>query len=125
MIERLYPALRPRHAHSVEVWRGGDLAGGVYGVAIGGLFSAESKFYRVRDASKVALVHLVAHLRDRHFALLDIQQLTPHTARLGATAIPRGEYLAAIGRRDRAAGHVLAKQQPHEVAGSPGGRAGD
>ena len=81
------------HAHSVEVWQGGDLAGGVYGVAIGGLFLAESKFYRVRDASKVALVHLVEHLRDRHFKLLDIQQLTPHTARLGASAIPRSEYL--------------------------------
>ena len=51
------------HAHSVEVWYQGELAGGVYGVSIGGLFAAESKFYRVRDASKVALVHLVEHLR--------------------------------------------------------------
>jgi leucyl/phenylalanyl-tRNA--protein transferase len=70
----------------------------VYGVAIGGLFSAESKFYRVRDASKVALVHLVAHLRERGFTLLDIQQLTPHTARLGAAAIPRREYLGRVAK---------------------------
>ena len=73
-----------------------ELAGGVYGVAIGGLFAAESKFYRVRDASKVALVHLVEHLHARGYTLLDIQQLTPHTARLGAAAIPRDEYLARL-----------------------------
>lgn len=84
------------HAHSVEVWRHGELAGGVYGVSIGGLFSAESKFYRVRDASKVALVHLVEHLRARRFTLLDIQQLTPHIVRFGAAAIPRVEYLARL-----------------------------
>ncbi len=84
------------YAHSVEVWHQHELAGGVYGVAIGGLFAAESKFFRVRDASKVALVHLVAHLRERGFTLLDIQQLTPHTARLGAMAIPRAKYLARL-----------------------------
>ncbi len=84
------------HAHSVEVWYGHELAGGVYGLAIGGLFAAESKFYRVRDASKVALVHLVEHLRECGFMLLDIQQLTPHTARLGATEISRKEYLARL-----------------------------
>jgi leucyl/phenylalanyl-tRNA--protein transferase len=84
------------HAHSVEVWHNHELAGGVYGVAIGGLFAAESKFYRVRDASKVALVNLVEHLRRQGFVLLDIQQLTPHTARLGATNIPRSEYLARL-----------------------------
>ena len=86
------------HAHSVEVWHEHELAGGVYGVAIGGLFAAESKFYRVRDASKVALVHLVEHLRERGYTLLDIQQLTPHTARLGAMAIPRVEYLARLAK---------------------------
>jgi len=83
-------------AHSVEVWHQGRLAGGVYGIAIGGLFAAESKFYRVRDASKVALVHLVSHLRARGYRLLDIQQLTPHTARLGAVEIPRSEYLSRL-----------------------------
>ena len=86
------------YAHSVEVWYQQELAGGVYGVAIGGLFAAESKFYRVRDASKVALVHLVEHLRLRGYDLLDVQQLTPHTARLGAVAIPRAEYLARLTR---------------------------
>ena len=86
------------YAHSFEVWHQHELAGGVYGVAIGGLFSAESKFYRVRDASKVALVHLVEHLRIRGYTLLDIQQLTPHTVRLGAVAIPRIEYLARLAK---------------------------
>jgi leucyl/phenylalanyl-tRNA--protein transferase len=83
-------------AHSIEVWHEGKLAGGTYGVTIGGLFAAESKFYRVRDASKVALVYLVSHLRARGYTLLDIQQLTPHTARLGATEIPRPEYLKRL-----------------------------
>ncbi len=71
------------HAHSVEVWHAEQLAGGVYGVSIGGLFAAESKFYRVRDASKVAVVYLVEHLRGRGYRLLDIQQRTAHTASLG------------------------------------------
>lgn len=84
------------YAHSVEVWHQHELAGGVYGVALGGMFAAESKFFRVRDASKVALLHLVEHLRDAGFTLLDIQQLTPHTARLGAMNIPRSEYLVRL-----------------------------
>lgn len=83
-------------AHSIEVWHEGRLAGGVYGVTIAGLFAAESKFYRVRDASKVALVHLVSHLAARGYTLLDIQQYTPHTARLGAIEIPRHEYLTRL-----------------------------
>ena len=84
------------HAHSVEVWHEHRLAGGVYGVAAGGLFAAESMFRRVRDASKVALVHLVDHLRRRGYTLLDIQQLTPHTRQFGAVEIPRVEYLARL-----------------------------
>jgi len=84
------------HAHSVEVWTEGRLAGGAYGVSIGGLFAAESKFYRARDASKVALARLVEHLRQRGYALLDIQQLTPHTARFGAIEISRREYLERL-----------------------------
>ena len=84
------------HAHSVEVWHEGRLAGGVYGVTLGGLFAAESMFHYVRDASKVALVHLVAHLRARGYRLMDIQQLTPHMASLGATEIRRREYLARL-----------------------------
>ena len=84
------------HAHSVEAWQGEELAGGAYGVAIGGLFAAESMFYRVPDASKVALVRLVSHLRERGYTLLDIQQLAPHTARFGAIEIPRREYLLRL-----------------------------
>jgi leucyl/phenylalanyl-tRNA--protein transferase len=87
---------RLNHAHSVEAWSGGQLAGGVYGVAIGGLFAAESMFYRVRDASKAALAHLVAHLRAQGFQLLDIQQWTPHTASLGAIEISRIEYIGRL-----------------------------
>ena len=98
MIEAYIRLHQLGHAHSVEVWHQNNLAGGVYGVSIGGLFSAESKFYRVRDASKVALVALVEHLRESRFTLLDIQQLTPHTARLGAMAIPRVEYLARLAK---------------------------
>jgi leucyl/phenylalanyl-tRNA--protein transferase len=85
------------HAHSVETWQEGQLVGGVYGVAIGGLFAAESMFYQIRDASKVALVRLVERLKARGYRLLDIQQLTPHTARLGAIEIPRREYLRRLG----------------------------
>lgn len=96
MISAYTRLARLGHAHSVEVCHGGHLAGGAYGVALGGLFAAESKFYRVRDASKVALVHLVAHLEARGYTLLDIQQLTPHTARLGAIEIPRSRYLARL-----------------------------
>jgi leucyl/phenylalanyl-tRNA--protein transferase len=86
------------HAHSVEVWSEGELAGGVYGVAIGGLFAGESMFHVVRDASKVALVWLVEHLRERGYLLFDIQQLTPHTASLGAIEIPRNEYLRRLAQ---------------------------
>jgi leucyl/phenylalanyl-tRNA--protein transferase len=84
------------YAHSVEVWRQGELAGGIYGVALGAAFFAESMFHRVRDASKVALMRLVEHLRRRGYLLFDIQQLTPHMARLGAIAIPRAEYLRRL-----------------------------
>jgi leucyl/phenylalanyl-tRNA--protein transferase len=84
------------YAHSVEVWHDDKLVGGTYGLAIGGLFAGESMFHRMRDASKVALVYLVAHLRARGYRLMDIQQLTPHTAQFGAIEIPRSEYLARL-----------------------------
>lgn len=84
------------HAHSVEVWRDGALAGGVYGVAIGGLFAAESMFHRVTDASKVALARLVGHLNARGYQLLDVQQWTEHTGRMGAVEVPRREYLRRL-----------------------------
>jgi leucyl/phenylalanyl-tRNA---protein transferase len=84
------------HAHSVEVWQGDKLVGGTYGVAIGGLFAAESMFYRVRDASKVALFKLVEHLNTRGYKLLDVQQWTSHTGSLGVIEIPRSEYLEKL-----------------------------
>jgi leucyl/phenylalanyl-tRNA--protein transferase len=83
-------------AHSVEVWQDGRLAGGTYGVTLGGLYAGESMFYRVRDASKVALVHLMVHLRARGYSLFDIQQCTEHTARFGAVNISRKEYLSRL-----------------------------
>ena len=86
------------HAHSLECWQGGLLAGGIYGVSIGGLFAGESMFHRVSNASKVALFYLVQHLRERGFELFDIQMLTPITAQLGGSAIPRSEYLDRLGK---------------------------
>jgi len=83
-------------AHSVEVWQNDTLAGGVYGVAISGLFAAESMFYRVSNASKVGLLYLLAHLRQRGYALVDIQILTPVTESLGAQEISRREYLRRL-----------------------------
>jgi leucyl/phenylalanyl-tRNA--protein transferase len=91
--ERLH---RLGHAHSVEAWAGVELAGGVYGVALGGLFAGESMFSRLRDGSKVALAHLVERLRQHGFRLFDIQMRTEHTARLGAVEIARAEYLARL-----------------------------
>jgi leucyl/phenylalanyl-tRNA--protein transferase len=85
-------------AHSVEVWHEGILAGGLYGVALGGLFAGESMFTHVRDASKVALVHLVERLQERTFQVFDIQFVTRHTASLGAVEVPRAEYLARLRR---------------------------
>jgi len=84
------------HAHSIEAWSQGVLAGGIYGVAVGGLFAGESMFSRLREGSKVALVFLVDRLRQRGFRLFDIQLLTEHTARLGAVEIPREQYLARL-----------------------------
>jgi leucyl/phenylalanyl-tRNA--protein transferase len=84
------------HVHSVETWQDGRLVGGTYGVSIGGIFAAESKFHYVSDASKVALVYLVTHLRSRGYRLLDIQQLTPHTESMGAIEIPRRRYLLRL-----------------------------
>ncbi|NUO90491.1 MAG: leucyl/phenylalanyl-tRNA--protein transferase [Dermatophilaceae bacterium] len=94
-----YEALhRAGWAHSIETWQDGALVGGLYGVAIGGLFAGESMFHHVRDASKVALVALCALLRadDDPRRLVDVQWQTPHLATLGAQEVPRDEYLAAL-----------------------------
>jgi leucyl/phenylalanyl-tRNA--protein transferase len=84
------------HAHSIEVWLDGKLVGGTYGVTIGGLYAGESMFHRASDASKVALAHLVTHLRARGYRLFDIQQINPHTRSLGGVEIPRTEYLRRL-----------------------------
>ena len=86
------------HAHSVEIWKDGRLAGGLYGVALGGAFFGESMFHRVTDASKVALWHLVRILREEGFALLDTQWTTDHLDQFGAVEIPREEYLERLAR---------------------------
>ena len=87
-------------AHSVEAWRDGELAGGLYGVGIGGLFAGESMFHRARDASKVALVALVELMTADGVGgrLLDVQWLTPHLASLGAVEVPRSAYLRLLAR---------------------------
>src|SRR6266446_3730809 len=84
------------HAHSLECWQGERLVGGIYGVAIGAFFAGESMFHRLPNASKIALFHLIEHLRERDFALFDIQMLTPATSRLGASNLPREEYLRRL-----------------------------
>src|SRR6266403_3681592 len=86
------------HGHSVEAWRGGKLAGGLYGVAVGGAFFGESMFHRVTDASKIALVALVERLRARKFLLLDTQWVTPHLEQFGAIEISRDDYLKLLRR---------------------------
>src|SRR5438105_3126464 len=83
-------------AHSVEAWRDGQLAGGLYGVALGAAFFGESMFYRQRDASKVALVYLVQRLREKRFELLDTQAVTSHLKQFGCIEIPSQEYLLKL-----------------------------
>lgn len=101
------------HAHSVEVWQGDALVGGLYGVEIGGLFAGESMFHRARDASKVALVALVDALGGATAAsegrLLDVQWATPHLESLGVVPIPRGEYLRLL---------ATARELPARLSGS-------
>jgi leucyl/phenylalanyl-tRNA---protein transferase len=98
MVDAYQTLHRLGHAHSVEAWRDEKLAGGIYGVAVGGLFAGESMFTRERDASKVALVCLVERLRERGFQLFDIQFLTDHAKSLGAVEITRAEYLRRLER---------------------------
>ena len=90
---RLYGAGK---AHSIEAYSGGTLVGGLYGVTLGGAFMGESMFTRMRDASKVCFVHLVARLRERDFELLDCQIQNPHLASLGAREIPESVYLQRL-----------------------------
>jgi leucyl/phenylalanyl-tRNA--protein transferase len=94
------------YAHSVEAWRGGELAGGLYGLALGGVFFGESMFARVTDASKVCLAALVALLKARGSALIDCQQETSHLASLRARPIPRREFVRLL------AAHVTSTAAP-------------
>ena len=87
---------RRGHAHSVEVWQQGVLVGGLYGVAIGGLFAGESMFSTVSDASKIALAALVSRLKEKGYQLFDLQIINEHTSMMGATEIPRDDYLARV-----------------------------
>jgi leucyl/phenylalanyl-tRNA--protein transferase len=112
-----YTELHKRgHAHSVETWVKAEgeaedaetdrwvLAGGTYGVSVGGLFAAESMFYRVTDGSKVALAALVSRLRERGYTLLDVQMTTEHTLSMGAIEIPRSQYLSRLRQAVRVRG---------------------
>lgn len=111
----LYTALHHLgHAHSVEVWQGDELVGGLYGVSLGGVFCGESMFSRATDASKVALVHLAARLVVGGFALLDTQFVTDHLSQFGAIEIPRADY----HKRLRAA-LKLPAQFPERLGGDP------
>lgn len=92
MIDAYCELHRLGFAHSVETWQGETLAGGLYGVALNSLFAGESMFSRQRDASKVALVHLVRRLQQRNYLLLDVQFLTEHLAQFGAVEISRRKY---------------------------------
>lgn len=121
-ILRLYTALfRIGHAHSVECWRGEALVGGLYGVSLGGAFFGESMFSRETDASKVALVHLVAILRTGGYRLLDVQFQTPHLARFGTIEIARAEYRRRLAAALRYRGDFAAGVAGAGAGGGAGG----
>lgn len=133
-IERAFVELhRQGHAHSIECWDGDRLAGGLYGLALGRAFFGESMVTRVRDASKVALAHLVARLKAGGFRLLDCQFITDHLASMGAIEIPRDDYVALLGDAlggsagagavslPSAAGDLFALDAPGDDAGTVSG----
>jgi leucyl/phenylalanyl-tRNA---protein transferase len=104
-IRTLYSALhRMGHAHSVEAWDGDELVGGLYGVSLGSAFFGESMFSRRTDASKICLVHLVEHLRQKHFTLLDTQFTTEHLKTFGAIDMPKADYALLL---------AAAMESPH------------
>lgn len=99
LIREMFSALyRLGHAHSVEVWQGGRMIGGLYGLALGAAFFGESMFSRASDGSKIALAHLVARLRKGGFTLLDTQFTTDHLESLGARSVSRAEYHRMLDR---------------------------
>ena len=118
-IRKAYTELHERgFAHSVECWRGGELVGGLYGVSLGAAFFGESMFSRARDASKVALAHLVARLKVGGYRLLDTQFVTEHLMRFGAVEIPRYEYHLLLDAAVKAKADFMAfkaDDEPEEV----------
>ncbi len=112
-IERLFFDLhRQGHAHSIETWQEGRLVGGLYGVSLGGVFFGESMFSIARDASKVALVHLVARMRLGAYMLLDTQFVTSHLAQFGTIEVPRDTYKALLAAAVQAPAAWLADPEP-------------
>jgi leucyl/phenylalanyl-tRNA--protein transferase len=112
-ITDLFTALhRMGHAHSLEVWDGDALVGGVYGLALGGVFCGESMFSGRPNASKVALAYLVTHLRACGFTLFDTQYLNDHLASLGGVEIPRSAYRAQLAQALRIKADILARPLP-------------
>jgi leucyl/phenylalanyl-tRNA--protein transferase len=107
MIDAYCQLHRLGHAHSCETWIDGRLQGGLYGIAIGSMFYGESMFSRARDASKLALVHWARHLGAHGFEMIDCQMYTPHLASLGATLVPRAEFLATLKQQ------LLIPTPPH------------
>lgn len=118
-IRDLYTALyRIGHCHSVEVWDGDELAGGLYGVSLGRAFFGESMFHTVRDASKVGLVHLVARLIAGGFTLLDTQFVTEHLRSFGATEVPRRRYRAMLDESLKGSADFARLSADRPVAGA-------
>jgi leucyl/phenylalanyl-tRNA--protein transferase len=118
-IRELYTGLHEMgHAHSVEVWQDGDLAGGLYGVSLGRAFFGESMFHRTRDASKVGLVHLVARLIAGNFALLDTQYVTEHLRSFGAVEVSRRRYRALLDAALVAGADFAVLPMDHPVTGA-------
>ena len=112
-IQEAYTRLhREGHAHSVEVWSGQRLVGGLYGVQLGAAFMAESKFHRETDASKIALAKLVERLRDRQFEILEVQYLTDHLEQFGAIEIPLAEYISMLRPAAERARHFGDEDEP-------------
>ena len=111
-IRSLYGALFDQgHVHTVEVYADGQLAGGLYGVSLGGAFFGESMFHTVRDASKVALAYLVARLKIGGYVLLDTQFVTPHLAQFGAIAVKRSRYRQMLAHAMDAQGDFFAMEE--------------
>lgn len=117
-IRSLYGALFDQgHVHTVEVYEGAKLAGGLYGVSLGGAFFGESMFHAVRDASKVGLAYLIARLKIGGYTLLDTQFVTPHLAQFGAIAIKRSRYRQMLAEAMASEGdfYALSEDEPPEA----------